>query len=68
VAGVASSIGIPMPPPPNSDLGYTARIALVPSVIFGAFAVGVMASVLAGVLAAVRMIRIPIVDALRQAI
>jgi putative ABC transport system permease protein len=63
-----SAIGIPMPPPPHADLGYTARIQLVPGVIFGAFVVGVIATTFAGMFAALRVSRIPVVHALRQAI
>jgi putative ABC transport system permease protein len=61
-----SAIGIPMPPPPNADLSYIARIGVVPSVILGAFAVGLIATVLAALLPAVRVYKIPVVDALRQ--
>lgn len=61
-----STTGIPMPPPPNSDLGYTAHILLVPSVIFGAFAVGFIATIVAALLPASRVRKIPVVDALRQ--
>ena len=63
-----SAVGIPMPPPPNADLGYTARIALVPAVVASAAIVGVVASTLAGIPAAWRVARIPVVDALRHAI
>lgn len=61
-----STTGIPMPPPPNSDLGYTAHILLVPSVILGAFAVGFIATIVAALLPASRVRKIPVVDALRQ--
>ena len=63
-----SAIGIPMPPPPNADLGYIARIQLVPSVISSAFVVGVIATTAAGIFAALRVTKIPVVDALRQGI
>jgi putative ABC transport system permease protein len=66
LAYVISAIGIPMPPPPNADLSYTARIGVVPSVILGAFAVGLIATVLAALLPALRVHKIPVVDALRQ--
>jgi putative ABC transport system permease protein len=61
-----SLVGIPMPPPPNSNLGYTAAVRLVPSVIASAFATGWIATVLASVLPAWRVSRIPVVDALRH--
>jgi putative ABC transport system permease protein len=68
-AGLAiSAIGIPMPPPPNSDLAYTARISIVPGIVIGAFAVGLIATVLAAILPAMRVRHIPVVDALRQSI
>lgn len=61
-----SMTGIPMPPPPNSDLGYTAHVLVVPSIVAGAFAVGLIATILASLLPASRVRRIPVVDALRQ--
>jgi putative ABC transport system permease protein len=67
VAVVASAIGIPMPPPPNSELGYTAQIEIVPSNVLGAFAVGIIATALAGIVPALRVARMPVVEALRQA-
>lgn len=66
VAVAISVIGIPMPPPPNANLGYTAAIRLVPSVIAGAFVTGLVATVLASLLPAWRVSRIPVVEALRQ--
>jgi putative ABC transport system permease protein len=63
-----SAVGIPMPPPPNSDLPYTGQIRLVPSVLIGAFAVGFLATVGAALMPALRVSRIPVVDALRQAV
>jgi putative ABC transport system permease protein len=61
-----SGVGIPMPPPPNADIGYIARIRIVPTVVAGAFAVGVLATLLAAIAPAVRVARTPVVDALRQ--
>jgi putative ABC transport system permease protein len=61
-----SAVGIPMPPPPNADLSYIAHIQVVPSVIAGAFGVGLVATVLAALLPAARVRTIPVVDALRQ--
>jgi putative ABC transport system permease protein len=68
LALIISAIGIPMPPPPNSDIPYTAHILLVPAVIAGAYAVGLFATIAAALLPATRVIRIPVVDALRQSI
>lgn len=68
MALIISALGIPMPPPPTSDLPFTARIALVPSVIAGAFMVGILSTVTAAVLPALRVRRIAPVDALRQGV
>ena len=66
LAAVISAIGIQMPPPPNSDLGYTAQIRIVPLEVALAFAVGMAATVAASVLPAWRATRTPLVEALRQ--
>jgi putative ABC transport system permease protein len=55
-----------MPPPPNASIGYTAYIRVVPEVVLMAFSVGVSATVLASLLPAWRVGRIPVVDALRR--
>ncbi len=61
-----SAVGIPMPPPPNANIGYTARIELIPTAILVSCAIGFSATVLAAILPAKRVSRMPIVDALRQ--
>lgn len=61
-----SAIGIPMPPPPNADLGYTARIQVVPVVLLIAFGIGCIATILAALLPARQVSRVPVVEALRQ--
>jgi len=66
LAFVISAIGIPMPPPPNANLGYTARIELVPSALLISFSVGLIATVLAALWPAVRVSRTPVVEALRS--
>ena len=66
LALVISAVGIPMPPPPNTDIAYTAQIRIVPSVIANAFFVGVAATVLAAVLPALRIARTEVVEALRH--
>ncbi|MGC1819211.1 MAG: FtsX-like permease family protein [Casimicrobiaceae bacterium] len=63
-----SAVGIAMPPPPNSELGYTATIRLsVPSLALAAL-VGLVASVAGAILPARRLARMPIVEALRHAV
>ncbi len=65
-AKLISSFGIPMPPPPNANLGYVAQIRLVPSNVATAFLVGLVATIAASVLPTVRALRVPVADALRQ--
>jgi putative ABC transport system permease protein len=62
-----SAVGIPMPPPPNSSSGYTATIALVPAVIVESFFVGLLATIIASVIPALRIRRMAIVEALQRA-
>jgi putative ABC transport system permease protein len=68
LAWIVSSIGIPMPPPPNADVGYTARIRLTPSVIGVGVVVGFLATMVAAVPPALRVARMRIADQLRQGI
>jgi len=65
MATAISAIGIPMPPPPNANLGYTAFIRVVPTVLAMALLVGFGATVLAALLPAARMYRTTVVTALR---
>lgn len=70
VVGVAlalaiSAIGIPMPPVPNANLGYTAQIKIIPSVLVMAYLVGFSATILGAVLPAARVSRTPVLEALR---
>jgi len=60
-----SEVGIPMPPPPNSNVAYTATVRVLPDTVFLAFAVGLIATLAAALLPAHRVSRTPIVDALR---
>jgi len=63
---VISAAGIPMPPPPNSNVGYTARVQLMPDVVIGAFCIGWLATMLAAILPAWRVSRVPITEALQE--
>jgi putative ABC transport system permease protein len=67
LAAAVSAIGIPMPPPPNSNIAYVARIVIEPGTVAQSFAIGVAAAALGAVVPALRMARIPVVDALRHA-
>ena len=61
-----SAIGIPMPPPPNSNVGYTAFIRIIPMNLLSAFLIGFFATALAAIFPARRVSGTSIVDALRQ--
>lgn len=67
-AFVISTIGIPMPPPPNANLGYVAHIRLVPLDMVMAGGIGLVATSLAALLPARRASRMPVVDALRHGV
>jgi putative ABC transport system permease protein len=67
LAVAISAAGIPMPPPPNSDVGYTAYIRVVPSVLLTAFLVGWFGTVLAALPPARRAAKLDVSDALRHA-
>ena len=66
LAVLISTVGIVMPPPPNANIGYTALIRIVPSVVVMAFMVGLIATILAAIFPASRVARTPIDEALRQ--
>lgn len=66
LALVISAIGIPMPPPPNANIGYTAFIRIVPATLATAFVIGFLATALAALIPARRVSNMPVVDALRQ--
>ena len=66
LASVISAIGIPMPPPPNANLAYTARIQMRPENVLVAFAIGTLAPTLAALWPARRVSRTSVVDALRS--
>lgn len=58
--------GIPMPPPPNADIGYTSYIKLSSAIVAKGWVVGLIATLLAAIIPCWRASRIPIVDALRR--
>lgn len=66
IAVIVSAIGIPMPPPPNANVGYTAYIRVIPADVFSAALIGLVATVLAALLPARRSAAASVVDALRQ--
>jgi putative ABC transport system permease protein len=68
LALVISAIGIPMSPPPNSESGFVAAIRVVPTVLAGAFAAGLVATICASLLPARHLARMPLVTALQRGI
>ncbi|MCV2218913.1 ABC transporter permease [Thauera sp. Sel9] len=66
LALLISAIGIPMPPPPNANLGYTAFIRIDATTVAVSCLIGLGATVLASVFPAIRISATPVVDALRQ--
>jgi putative ABC transport system permease protein len=66
LAGIISGIGIPMPPPPGSNIGYIAYIRVVPSVLIAAAIIGMLAAMVAAVLPGRRASRLSVVEALRH--
>ncbi len=64
-AAIINGAHIAMPPPPNSNSGYDAGIALDAWIILGAFVVGAIATPLTALLPARRIARVPVVEALR---
>lgn len=65
LAVLISGVGIPMPPPPNADLGYDAFIRIVPSVVAESWLIGLSATVVAALYPAWRLSRLSIIGALR---
>ena len=66
LASIISGIGIPMPPPPGSNIGYVAHVRLVPWVLVAAAVIGALAALMAAVLPGRRASRLPVVEALRH--
>jgi putative ABC transport system permease protein len=68
LAQLVSLVGIPMPPPPNANVGYTARILVIPEVVAMALFVGIGATLAASFLPGFRLARMPVADALRRSV
>jgi putative ABC transport system permease protein len=61
-----SAVGIPMPPLPNTNSGYTAVIQILPWELVKAFAIGFCATLGSALLPARRASKLEVVDALRS--
>jgi putative ABC transport system permease protein len=66
LAQMISSIGIPMPPPPGMDSGYTGEILLTWKIAIEAAALAACTTLVASILPAWKASRMQIVDALRH--
>jgi putative ABC transport system permease protein len=66
LAELISSIGIPMPPPPGMDRGYTGEIRITTSLLVHAFLLAAVTTSLAGLYPAWKASRQQIVNALRH--
>lgn len=66
LAKLISSIGIPMPPPPGMDSGYTGEILLTWKIAIEAAALAACTTLVASILPAWKASRMQIVDALRH--
>ena len=67
-AQIISAIGIPMPPPPNANLGYTALIRIDLTALLTAGTIGFLACFLATLLPARRASTLDIGEALRHGV
>lgn len=66
LAQIISHFGIPMPPPPGRDAGYSAKILLTPRLAMWSAILALVPATLASLYPAWKASRLPIVDALRH--
>lgn len=66
LAELISAIGIPMPPPPGMDEGYTGEIRVTWPVLANAFAIAFVTTATAGLYPAWKASRLNIINALRH--
>lgn len=66
LALVISAVGISMPPPPTSEIGYRGEIQIIPPALIMSFAIGLGATILASIHPARQVSRTQVVESLRQ--
>jgi putative ABC transport system permease protein len=66
LAWLISAVGIPMPPPPGMDVGYTGEILVTWPLVAGALAIALGSTLFGSVYPAWKASRLEIVDALRH--
>jgi len=66
LAELISAVGIPMPPPPGMDEGYTGEIRITWNIMLNAFSIALATAVVAGLYPAWTASRLRVVDALRH--
>jgi putative ABC transport system permease protein len=66
LAELISAVGIPMPPPPGMEEGYTGEIRITGTLLISAFMIAFTTTLLAGLYPAWKASRQQIVDALRH--
>jgi len=66
LAELISAIGIPMPPPPGMEEGYTAELLVTWPVLANAFGIAFITTALAGLFPAWKASRLDIINALRH--
>lgn len=66
LATAISAVGIPMPPPPGMETGFTGRISVPPVLAWEAFQLAFVTTLLASIVPAWKASRMNIVDALRH--
>lgn len=60
--------GIPMPPPPNANIGYLAHIRIDTYSVMASVAIGIVSTFCAAILPARRASHLPIIEALRHGV